>query len=205
MEIKFKPENIKVINTDEVRPNTWNPKDKDTEEFKKIKKGIELKGQRLPIIVRENNGYEIIDGEQRWTACKELGFDKVVIYNEGMLPDKEAKQLTIWYQTQVAFNEVELAGLLKDLSQYPNLELPYTTEEIANYAKLSDFSWEDYNKNDKDSPMEEMRILNIPMSLSQYEIIMNAINKVKEENTDASEARALELIAADFLSGVENG
>jgi hypothetical protein len=203
--LEFKKEQIKEVNIDEVRPNTWNPKDKDTEDYRKVKRGIQLKGQRLPIIVRENNGYEIIDGEQRWTACKELGYKKVIIYNEGQLSDKDAKELTIWYQMQVPFNEIELANLVKDLSQYEDLEIPYNEEEIKEMCELSGFSWEDYNKDKeiKEENKEELRTIIVTVTESQYEIIAKALAHVKEQNDlQMLDGKALELICGDYLAGV---
>lgn len=144
--IKFDPTKVKIVPIEEVRPNSWNPKVKQTDEYKRIKRGIELKGLRLPITVRENDGYEIIDGEQRYTACKELGFKTVIIYNEGIVSDKEAKELTIWFQQQVPFDEIELAGVIKSLAlEHKDLELPYTDIEIEEYTKLSDFDFNQYN------------------------------------------------------------
>ena len=152
MEIKFKPENIKVVGINEVKPNSWNPKNKNTEDFQKVKRGIELKGQRMPIVVRTTGSidaaYEIIDGEQRYTACKELGFKKVLVYDEGKVSDKEAKELTIWYQQQVPFNELELAELIKELSDEfgDGLEVPFSSEEIDQMCQLSEFDWGEFKE-----------------------------------------------------------
>lgn len=170
MNIKFDPSKIKVVGIDEVRPNSWNPKDKDTEEYKKILEGIRLKGLRLPIIVRENNGFEILDGEQRWTACKELGFEKVIIYDEGQISDKEAQELTIWYQQQVPFNEIELAKVIKGLaSQYNDLELPFTEEQIQNYIKMEDFDWNQFNQ-ETDSEKFEPKKAKCPECGFEFEL-----------------------------------
>lgn len=147
----FNKDKILIVPIEHVRPNPWNPKQKATPEYEKIKKGIELKGQRLPIVVRENNGYEILDGEQRWTACKELGYAKVIIYNEGMMEDKEAKELTIWYQQQVPFDEIKLAELITDLSNLSkNLEIPYTEEEVQKYKELNEFNWNRFDNDLKE-------------------------------------------------------
>ena len=142
----FDKNKILVVPIGGVRPNTWNPKAKNTEEFRKVKKGIDIKGQRLPIIVRENKGYEIIDGEQRFTACKELGYNRVIIYSEGVLSDKEAKELTIWYQQQVPFEELKLAELVSDLAKMGDIQLPYTEEEVEEYKKLFVFDFNKYNE-----------------------------------------------------------
>ena len=202
--IAFDPKKLKTVKINEVRPNTWNPKDKNTDEFLKVKQGVSLKGQRMPIVVRENNGYEILDGQQRWTACKELGFEDVLIYNEGQVSDKESKELTIWYQQQVPFNEVELAGLIKDLSQYPDLELPYTTEEIKDFIDLESFDWNQYDGDKDQEPKfdEGVRTLQIKMAEGQYKIVAEAIEKVKKA-TNSPDGRALELICIEFMNSPE--
>jgi hypothetical protein len=192
--IKFDTKKIKTVSIDMVKPNTWNPKQKHTEEQKKIKKGIELKGQRLPIIVRETDkGYEILDGEQRYTSCLELGFKEVLIYNEGKVSDKEAKELTIWYQQQVPFDDLELSELLKDLSQYPDLELPYTDEEIKDITDL------DMDFEDEPEFNGGVRTLLIKMPEDQFKVITSAIKKVQEE-LGSNDARALEFICVEFLN-----
>ena len=132
---------------DQVRPNTWNPKDKNTEEYEKVKLSIQKKGLRQPIIVRETdtNSYEIIDGEQRWTACKELAFENVLVYNEGKVSDQEARELTIFFQQQVPFNEVELLPLIKEIVSYTGeYELPYTDKEVEERLKMLEFDWNKY-------------------------------------------------------------
>lgn len=203
MEIKFDPTKLKLVNIDEIRPNTWNPKDKDTPKYQNIKKSLELKGFRLPVVVRENNGYEIIDGEQRWTAWKELGNTTIPIYNEGIVSDQEAKELTIWYEEKVPFNEISLANLIKDMvTNYQNLELPYSEEEMKEMLELANFNFDDY-KNDFKDEVQDFKTLLIKCTNEQYEVIMKAIQKVKDQanGTDISESRSLELICADYLAG----
>jgi len=156
--LKFEISKVKKVVIDKIRPNTWNPKDKGTEDFEKIKKGIKLKGLRIPIVVRENNGYEIIDGEQRYTACKELGFKEVLIYDEGKVSDQEAKELTIWYQQQVPFEEIKLAELVTDIVKNEDFELPYSDDEIQTYKEMFDFdNYEsDRPEDDKKEEKEEL-------------------------------------------------
>lgn len=212
--IEFDATKASIVKIEEVRPNTWNPKDKGTEEYYKIKKGISLKGQRLPIVVREIagvEGYEIIDGEQRYTACKELGFLKVLIYNEGFISDKEAKELTIWYQQQVLFNEVSLAFLIKELSIEEDLELPYTDIEMENFLKIADTDWDKFtdngddgddklNNNSEEKP--DLEDITFTVTKEQKDIIDRAIEDVRLECGDnTSLGRCFELICADFYAG----
>ena len=211
--VTFDPKKLKLVDIGLIRPNTWNPKDKNTKEYKTIKEGISKKGLRSPIVVRDlqnGRGYEIIDGEQRWTACKDLGFKKIFIYNEGEMPDKEAKELTIWFEQQVPFNEVSLAKLVTDMArEYDNLELPFNDKQVAEMSELLKFDWEDYKKRQAENAEKtkegleatDMATLSVVMMRSQYDVIIKAINHIKSQEGDTSEARALELICADYLAG----
>jgi hypothetical protein len=204
MEIKFDENQLKIINIDEVRPNTWNPKDKDTKEYQIIKQSLNKKGLRLPVVVRENNGYEIIDGEQRWTAWKELGHKTILIYNEGKISDQEAKELTIWYEQKVPFNEIDLAKLVTEMNlEYKDLELPYTKLELDEMKELTDFDWDKYEDNYEEEQEKDFKTLSLNCTDEQYKIIMDAINKVKKQinDMDISNNRALELICGDYLAG----
>jgi len=151
MAVVFDPKKLKVVPIGEVLPNPWNPKPgaRKSKEFQEVKKSIKDKGLRLPIIVREKgNGYEIVDGEQRFTAAQDLGFKEVVVYNEGKLSDQQAKELTIAFQTQVPFSEYDLGRLVKELStKYEHYQLPYSKEKVAELVGLVDFSWNEYVTN----------------------------------------------------------
>lgn len=140
----FDPENIKIVNIDEVRPNTWNPKIENTPEYQKIVESIQVNGFKSPIIVRQvegEEGYEICDGVQRWTACKELGFDKIYIYNLGFISETEAKSITIWMEQQVKFDEIELAPLVAELNDL-KMDIPYSEDEVQDFINMLHFDFE---------------------------------------------------------------
>lgn len=207
--LDFDIKKVKKVAIEEIRVNTWNPKKADTPEFEKVKKGIKLKGLRGAIVVRENpnevSKYEIIDGHQRYTASKELGFKELYIYNEGAISDKEAKELTIWYQQQVPFDKIDEAYLFNELKMeyQETLELPYTAMEEAEMQELANFDFDQYDPNAYQEPSndEGVKTLKLTFSESAYNIVVQAINKIQSENDNISEARAIELICADYLGG----
>lgn len=138
----FDPDNIKIVGIDEVKPNSWNPKLENTPEFQKIVESIQVNGFKSPIIVRETDeGYEICDGQQRWTAAKQLGFDKIYIYNLGKISEAEAKSVTLWMETQVKFNEIELAPLVAELNDL-KIDIPYSEDEVQDYINMLHFDFE---------------------------------------------------------------
>ncbi len=203
--LQFDPKKLSVVDTDSVRPNPWNPKDQDTEEFKKVLSSLKANGLRLPIVVRENEGFEIIDGEQRWRACKELGMAKVIIYNEGNITDQKAKELTIWYQQQVPFDEIKLSQLVKEMiGVYPDFQSPFTDVEIQEFIKIADFQ-EKPNLDLGGDGKPELVDFSVQVNNEQLDVIEQAIAMCiqyvkKEENLDIEKPRAVELICADFMA-----
>ena len=205
MENNFDLTKVKVVPIEQVRPNTWNPKPKGGKAYEKVKQSIATNGLKSTIAVRENDGYEIIDGEQRWTACLELGFKKILIYNEGEVTDQEAKQLTIWWQQQVPFDPMDEAFLVADMAdEFGDLELPYDIEEIEEMKALANFSFDEYSDKEPSAPADsDVRTLALVMAKDKYDLIVGALDAVihQEELQPNDRSRALELIVADYISG----
>lgn len=208
-QVDFDPKKIKKVDINLVVPNTWNPKDKKTKEYDKVKESIFQKGLRGFIAVRnhptEEGKYEILDGEQRWTAASELGYEEIHVYNEGVVTDKEAKELTIWWQQQVPFERIAEAHLVSDLVKEFGIdvvELPYTVKEIDEFKTLAEFDFGQYVDSSPTDDLEgDVKTFKVVMGKEAYEIVMKAINRIKAEN-DCGDARALELMSADYLSSV---
>lgn len=130
---KYTIEDVKkgsmFVPIESVQLNNWNPKQKKSEEYYKVRQSIEVNGQVMPVITRNKGSkYEILDGEQRFTAMQELNYTKVWIVNLGDVPDSEAKSTTIWMEQAVPFDDNLLAELLVELKG--EVELPYTEDEI---------------------------------------------------------------------------
>lgn len=91
---------IRNLPLEKIRPNPWNCNLLPNPEKKKLKKQMEKLGPEKiqPIITRKlGDIYEIIDGEQRWSIAKELGWKTVpVVVFEDISEDK-AKNLTLSY------------------------------------------------------------------------------------------------------------
>lgn len=137
----FDPDNIQIVEIDKVKPNEWNPKLENTPEYEKIVESLEVNGFKQPIIVREiDGGYEICDGCQRWAAAKQLGFNKIYVYNLGNIPEEEAKSITIWMEQQVPFNEMELAPLIVELNGL-KMDIPYSESEVEDFTNMLNFDF----------------------------------------------------------------
>ena len=198
---QFDVARLAVVPIDSVEVNSWNPKNKDTPEYKKVVRSLELNGFRTPILVRdhptEDKMYQILDGEQRFTAATELGYTDVPVYNVGKVSDEEAKAATIWMEVQVPFEEVDLSHLVVELNNL-NVELPYTEVEIADFQRMAEFDFDQYEK-EPISDDNTVKTLSIKMADDQYQVIMETIKDVMDE-MECNEARALEFIVADYRS-----
>jgi hypothetical protein len=84
----------------DVKPNTWNVNFLTKEEKLKLKEQMKLSGQERtpPITVRKaaDGLWEIVDGEQRWSIAKELGWSGIPAV-EVEVPDLDAKRLNLSY------------------------------------------------------------------------------------------------------------
>jgi ParB/RepB/Spo0J family partition protein len=139
------------VTPDEVQPNPWNPNVMDEQTFKKELRSIKEHGFIDPITVRENeDGFlEIVDGEHRWKAAKELKLKSIPAVNLGSIGDPQAKKLT------VIFNELKgtadpgkLGELLASLSTSISVEdlaadLPMSAVEIDTLIQSTvPFDWD---------------------------------------------------------------
>lgn len=187
---------IKEVPIDEVRPNTWNPKQRNEIIINYLKQSIQDIGFKQPLSVRQNDGYEILDGEQRWTAMKEMGAKKIHIYDNGQVNDEDAQSETINWQIQVPFDDIKLAPLVVKLADMGK-RLPFTTQEIQDFKELANFDFNQYNT-ERPEFDDEVRTFNVKLTKEAYNIVIQAIEKCKQED-DMNEARAIELICADYL------
>lgn len=203
----FDPEKIERISIDLVVPNIYNPKVKDSEEYKQVKQSLVVNGLIQPIFVREEDGndkYVIVDGEQRYTAAKELGYEEIYVYNLGNIPEKEAKALTIWFEVQVPFDEMQLAPLVVELADN-NVELPYNDDLIFAFYDLVNFNLDEaLDEHEQQSTREDDGLveLAVRMTDSQYEFVENAIKEIQDVQ-DISMGAALVYLCSDNEVGDE--
>jgi ParB-like chromosome segregation protein Spo0J len=134
---------LRTLKTSELRPNPWNPNQMDEAMFSKEMASIRKFGFVDPVTVRwVTDGYEIIDGENRWRAAERLHMAEIPVWDLGAVPDHLAMQLTI------VLNEVrgqaeprKLADLLRDLLSRESKEsliatLPYSKEAFDQIANI---------------------------------------------------------------------
>lgn len=117
---------IKII---EIRPNPYQPrKNFDDSKIKELAQSIQEHGVFTPILVRKGiTGYELIAGERRLRACKEVNLETIpAIVLE--LNDEEMMEISVLENIQR-----EDLNAIEEASAYNTLlvNLKYTQEQLA--------------------------------------------------------------------------
>lgn len=197
-----------VVSLDKLQPNPWNPNVMNSEMYRKELASIRKFGYVNPMLVRElAGGYQIIDGEHRLKALRQLGYEEAEVTIIEGLPDEEAKQLTIVLnETRGRADPEKLAtllrGLLEDVPKSDLLDvLPFSPVDFDRIAGLEGFDWGGLGTTaigDSDGKSWVERTYRLPKDAAS--VIDEALAAAKD-GEDLPDWQALEAIAADFLAG----
>lgn len=155
-----KPKNLagtyREVLVSEITPNPWNPQHMESEMMERTKRCIRDNQFISPIVVRSikptktaKAPYEIIDGEHRWLAMRDLGHTIISVIDLGVLQDHVAKALTLKLNDlHGAADPEKKADLIKDLlSSYSPVELmetlPYDQDYYTQFPEFSEWASKD--------------------------------------------------------------
>ncbi len=89
--------NLREIRVNQIRPNPFQPReDFDPQSLEELKSSIQQMGVIQPVTVREtDSGFELIAGERRLRAVRDLGFDTIPAYILAVTNDEEMLELSL--------------------------------------------------------------------------------------------------------------
>lgn len=161
---KFRTEK-KMVPIDKIMPNRWNPNIESKEVFDKVKKSIEEHGLVGSAYVRKVNhttaDYELLDGEHRWKAAKELGFTEFPVEDLGDVSEQDAQMMTIMFNNLRGKDDIEKrAAILSALESGQLALLPWDQKEIKHMKDLVKFDFSQYDDKDPmpDRPLNHWTI-----------------------------------------------
>jgi ParB/RepB/Spo0J family partition protein len=220
------PEAFKVLNLRthtisiaELHPNPWNPNVMDERTFEAEKESIREYGFIDPITVRPHPSqpdiWQILDGEHRWKAAKELGFEKVLIADVGPITDVAAKKLTIIFNETRGEADIgrmgkllaELNDELGDDDAALRAALPFTESELKHLLDIGNVDWDAWAKNNPPAPrrsrqdptMREVVLLFNDDEHQQFEQFADmVVREVELADRSAAVLHALRQTASDL-------
>lgn len=145
------------VDAETLSPNPWNTNAVSPENEVKLKASITRFGVYKPIICRELSGgaLEILGGEHRWRAARELGYKTVPVVNLGEISDEQAKQIGLVDNGRYGEDDtLALAELLKSLGGAEEVLdfLPYGEDELASIFSTTSIALDDLDSHDDGLP-----------------------------------------------------
>ena len=201
----------KSLSVNDLHPNAWNPNEMSDDTFAKELRSIREFGFIDPVTVmkRRDGGFMIIDGEHRWKAAQQLGIASVPAIICDGLSETDAKKLTtILNGLHGDPNREKLGDLLKNLLENEPVSsllgvLPFTETEFNDLAGLKPFDWAAFEQQMGEPAVKTRsawveRVYRFPADAA--ETIDAAISKVREQEGEMPDWKALELICADYIA-----
>lgn len=165
---------IKNIPINEIDANPWNPNKQNERQYQAEIESIAENGFLAPILVRANGDrHEIIDGEHRWKALRQIAEDGVEakqnvpeLIKAGVIPaividvsDTQAKKLTIiMNETRGRADLADLGALLQEISVDLGDDLltglPYTDGQLKELMGMADFDWDQFGNGASDKEFD---------------------------------------------------
>ncbi len=176
----------KIVDIDSIVANPWNPNVMTDSIFQKMKLTIEDKGLFGSIIVRPFAGcYQILDGQHRWKACKELGYKELPVEcSVTEISDSDTKFWTIYFNNTKGKDDIEKRSqIFEALDAGQSQLLPFTEDEIKNEKELFKFDFSQYET--KDPGISEdvfVQILSLKFSHDEWKVVQDGITHAKGEN-----------------------
>ncbi len=194
----------------------WNYKEQDLSLSRKLVENIRRNGQLENIIVRQlPTGYfEVVNGNHRLVAFRELNFETVIVYDCGEISLVEAHRLAVeTNETRFATDQFKLAQRMTELEVRFGSErlaetMPYSLEQIQGFKRLVDFDWDAFEQQQKERTSNEDRSkrLKIPLSDSTYELweqwleTARGLGSVNDATASVDRVRAFEWAILAALS-----
>ncbi len=126
---------VQMVATDLIRPNPFQPRTEFAEEpLNDLVESLRHHGLMQPIVVRRvGSAFELIAGERRWRAARELGWDQI----EAVVVEADDRRMVEWALIENVqrqdLNPMELARALKQMSR----DFGLTQEEIGKALGMS--------------------------------------------------------------------
>lgn len=177
------------VDVEKLVPAAWNYKENDDLKQAKLVENIKRNGQVENVIVREldTGFFEVVNGNHRLKAFVEIGFEKVHVFNTGVISDAAARRLAIeTNETRFETNTVKLAELIAEVAaEFPvadlEITMPYSADELNNMNQLLDFDWNDGSQAKEPKSDSNEKKITVVTTPDKYDEIKEAILSITSQ------------------------
>jgi len=190
---------IKKLPLNKIVPNPFQPRTHfEPEKIEDLKNSILMNGLIQPITVRKLDGiYQLVSGERRYRACKEIGYKEIPAYIIEVLSDEAMLALALIENIQrEKLNAIEVAYAYKRLMEECNLTYDEIGEKVGKdrttivnsirLLKLPDNVQESIIK--EEITMGHARAL---INLSDHNTLTDIVDKIKREHLSVRKVEEL--------------
>lgn len=178
----------RIVPIDNVVANPFNPNKQTEWIFNKMKETIESKGLFGSIIVHEFAGvYQILDGEHRWKACKELGWKEIPVEVSPELPENDVKFWTIYFNNTHGKDDIEKrAKIFEQMDNGQAQLLPFSEDQIKNEKELFKFDFSQYDAQKEIAASKKTNAISASVPEDIKELWDRCIEVAKKDKLDIS-------------------
>lgn len=201
--------NVILVPVDQIDPNPWNPNVQSDFIFGREIESIQSFGFVDPVTGRRkpDGRYEIIDGEHRWKAAKQIGMTELPFNDIGEIDDARAKKLTLVLNELKGKPDTEmlsdLLGDIKDaLGDEFELGLPFTDGDLKTLLADDRIDWNSNAKPGVDGVDEEkgdwkVVTLQLPKDLAmRFKDQVERVKKLLHPGEDAARTSPIASVEA---------
>lgn len=186
---------ISQVPTGSLRANPYNTNVVSPNNEEKIKESIRRFGFFKPILVRtlSDGSMEIVGGEHRWQAAKDLGFDHVDVIDLGEIDDIKAKQISLIDNGRYGQDDnYKLAELLSEIGTLEDLStfMPYSDQSLTELFENNDLDLDSLDLDEdevasasppKEKPVQKYVIMRFKIPVADSQPVQNYIEKIMDE------------------------
>lgn len=133
---------FKTISIEKLTRAHWNYKTDDEFMQKRLVENIKRNGQVENLLVRQlgDGSYEVVNGNHRYMAMKELGYDKVVVCDLTPMTEEQAKRIAIeTNETRFDSDPMLLASMVSDTFEHFDDfadTIPFTDDQVDGFDSM---------------------------------------------------------------------
>lgn len=140
---------VEHVPVSELKPNEYNPNRQTDHEFQMLKASMQQDGFTQPVLAMQDG--TIVDGEHRWRAAKELGYETIPVVKVNMTEAQRRLATMRHNRARGQDDPSQVAELMQDLEKLGALDwaqeaLQLSDEEVRRLVNMADTVAEDLSR-----------------------------------------------------------